>query len=719
MPNPMAALGSPSSSHASPVSSPASRTAAPSSPGGSSASHRSPKSTTARAHFCDLTGARARDLEACLHRQISDDTENTSRADDSAAKGRITQTASFGLTSDFVRIEGKDENGKLRLPIRILSTVLSSMVTDVFFLCVMVLDIGLNCTDIDFRAAGKPVPLWLEVASVCCLLLYSLEFGAALIVHGFATVDCFFILDFIILLAGYLELFVTTLGLATTELGMLRMLRVIRIIRIMRIVRKSPMLKELRKLMTMFTSCIKTLAWSFLFLFLVMTIWSMAAVELIHPVIKSMAEDGEFSDCIDCSSSMSSVMRANLYAFKTIISGDSWGQVAVPVIEKNWLTAIIFCGSLLSIVFGVLNLVVAVVVDTAAEQRQKDVTYLAMDMDHEQQMDLKSLTKIFKKIDEDGSGELELEELIKGAQTVPEFQSRLRVMDIDQTDLTQLFHMLDADGGGSISPEEFKYALSRFLHDPKTATRFVKHNVMRMAAEQEEHRQLLKDVLKKLDKVRRSLKSSPQRPRSAASKEKVKLDIETTEESFSPSSEMSERAASRASTQSAADFILQQRRPPALLISGGLSVFDSEEPAHSADISLAVESSVAAATKATKAASMDAMELALAEGRSQLEESIADLRMLQDQICSAPGISRRRGAGRAQSTLKPFEEVELVEGLPCSSVGSVGLAATAVGLQLLALQAVPDDQPVQPPNDTSKTHINLDESFEETRNESV
>lgn len=34
-----------------------------------------------------------------------------------------------------------------------------------------------------------------------------------------------------------------------------------------------------------------------------------------------------------------------------------------------------------------------------------------------------------------------MQDLVKGAQTDPEFQSRLRVMDIDQADLQQLFEM--------------------------------------------------------------------------------------------------------------------------------------------------------------------------------------------------------------------------------------------------------------------------------------
>eukprot|EP00435_Cladocopium_sp_Y103_P041717 s1365_g11.t1 len=46
------------------------------------------------------------------------------------------------------------------------------------------------------------------------------------------------------------------------------------------------------------------------------------------------------------------VMDANLLLFKTVIAGDGWGTIAVPVIEAYPATAVIFVGSLLTLVFG-------------------------------------------------------------------------------------------------------------------------------------------------------------------------------------------------------------------------------------------------------------------------------------------------------------------------------------------------------------------------------
>ena len=91
-----------------------------------------------------------------------------------------------------------------------------------------------------------------------------------------------------------------------------------------------------------------------------MTVWAMLIVEWAYPRVQSLHDnEGLFEDCEQCVRATSSVMNANLLLFKTVIAGDSWGLIAVPVIEHYPATALLFMGSLLTLVFGVLNLIVA------------------------------------------------------------------------------------------------------------------------------------------------------------------------------------------------------------------------------------------------------------------------------------------------------------------------------------------------------------------------
>ena len=169
-------------------------------------------------------------------------------------------------------------------------------------------------------------------------------------------------MDLIIIFSGCVDLLVSAFVRVEflSKIGAMRVLRLVRIVRLLQLLRRNRSLKELQKLVNMLATCFKTLIWSFVFLCLVMTGWAMLIVEIIHPYVLQLHQDVRlFMDCEQCLRATSTVMQANLLLFKTVIAGDSWGQIAVPIIEAHPETSIIFVGSLLTLVFGVLNLIVA------------------------------------------------------------------------------------------------------------------------------------------------------------------------------------------------------------------------------------------------------------------------------------------------------------------------------------------------------------------------
>ena len=110
------------------------------------------------------------------------------------------------------------------------------------------------------------------------------------------------------------------------NLGVLSILRLARVLRLLKLLRKVKSLRELQKLVKMMHTCIKALFWSFIFCFVVMTIWAMLIVEWIDPYVRDMVEEGLFEECgVFCETATTSVMKANLLLFKTVIAGDSWG----------------------------------------------------------------------------------------------------------------------------------------------------------------------------------------------------------------------------------------------------------------------------------------------------------------------------------------------------------------------------------------------------------
>ena len=294
------------------------------------------------------------------------------------------------------------------------------------FAVIVLVDFLCTCIDVDTRATGESTADVIQIIADLCLCLYSIDTVLVLIARGLRILlEPMMLTDVFVLLCGYVETLMQYLGYGDllSSVAVFRMLRLVRILRVGKVLRRTGGFRELQKLIRMLSTCLKTLFWSFIFCFVMMTVWALLIVELVHPLMEEV-----FEDCLECQRSTSSVMRANVLLFKTVIAGDGWGKVSVPMIEAYPLTAVIFMGSNLTLVFGVMNLIVAVVVDTFAEARQRDVFNLAEEMNNNENIDRERLERIFERIDTDGSGKMTFEELLEGARRDPEFQSRLRVM---------------------------------------------------------------------------------------------------------------------------------------------------------------------------------------------------------------------------------------------------------------------------------------------------
>ncbi|CAE7288613.1 Scn11a [Symbiodinium sp. CCMP2592] len=421
--------------------------------------------------------------ETDFQRGISPCSANSEFSAVSASKRRVSES----LARDFIRAQSEVQPEAFTWKLRI-NRFRNSMAFSNSMALIIFADAYANCCDIDARAAGTELPLWLTILSDVCLGIYTAEFFLSVFFDGWAMwFDRLKVLDALLVACGYIEVLLNAFlpGNVFSRLSVIRILRLVRILRLLKILRKVKALRELQKLIKMLNTCLKALFWSFCFCFLVMTVWAMLIVESVHPFVQDLPDDF-FSDCSYCDFATSSVMHANLLLFKTVIAGDGWGELAVPVILAAPETSIVFIGAYLTIVFGVLNLIVAVVVDQFAEARERDVLNLAEELDHDMRTDRSRLKKVFDRIDKEGEGQLSLEQLLHGARNDAELQSRLKVMDIDEGDLHELFQMIDVDGSGTIELEEFIRPLSRWVHDSKTAPRFIKYNLLRTMHQQEE-----------------------------------------------------------------------------------------------------------------------------------------------------------------------------------------------------------------------------------------
>merc|ERR1719329_534524 len=170
-------------------------------------------------------------------------------------------------------------------------------------------------------------------------------------------------------------------------------------------------------------------------------------------------------------------MYANLTFFQ-IVSGDGWSELARPLIMNHPWTALLFVGVIFTMVFGMLNLITAVIVDTAAKAREADVVHMAAQKEYERKFAWENVASICVGMDTDKDGKISLEELKRGTKQIPELNAQLSVMGVEARDLLLLFDMIDAEEHGKIPIGDFVDQLYRMqTHEFRTTHMFVRHYV--------------------------------------------------------------------------------------------------------------------------------------------------------------------------------------------------------------------------------------------------
>ncbi|CAE6916220.1 Cacna1b [Symbiodinium natans] len=159
---------------------------------------------------------------------------------------------------------------------------------------------------------------------------------------------------------------------------------------------------------------------------------------LDHPY--NVAAGGSFRDIMDA-----------ILTLLQVFSMDSIGGIYRPLIKQNSICFVYFFLALLILSIALMNLVTAVMVNSSLDQASEDKEAKKAWEDAKRAKQMEKLKEMFLEIDEDGSGELSLDELLSAPE---DMQHELQEIT-GGGDLTELFHLLDYDGGGTIGVEEF------------------------------------------------------------------------------------------------------------------------------------------------------------------------------------------------------------------------------------------------------------------------
>jgi len=281
--------------------------------------------------------------------------------------------------------------------------------------------------------------------------------------------------DFLVVVIDSVFSFLGLILGAVFPVSVLRILRLCKLARVSKVFRVFP---ELRILMAGLIGSFRAIFWGTVLLGFVLLVWSIIAVQFIHPLNQELADNGGLDGCDRCPRAYSSVLQSVLTFSQQIVAGDSWGTATIPVIEAYPVTAFFFAGVFLTVGIAVMNLILGVVVNVAMSEHDR----LSSEIEDEKNMARldahDDLIKVCEEMDADASGELSKEELLVGYETREEFRSCLEQLDVEKQDLEIAFAGMDHDKSGSVSYPELVKKIYR-LKDTDSQFQFeqLKYNL--------------------------------------------------------------------------------------------------------------------------------------------------------------------------------------------------------------------------------------------------
>eukprot|EP00931_Biecheleriopsis_adriatica_P091562 TRINITY_DN65446_c0_g1_i1.p1 TRINITY_DN65446_c0_g1~~TRINITY_DN65446_c0_g1_i1.p1 ORF type:complete len:557 (+),score=114.41 TRINITY_DN65446_c0_g1_i1:80-1750(+) len=368
--------------------------------------------------------------------------------------------------------------------------------------CIIMINLVLIIVEVDETAATGISPPWAQYVNLCLLLIYATELVVKITVYRKQFFqDAANILDVLIVVADIgltlIEIVFQTSNVSVTVVRTLRLARLFRIFRVLRGFR------ELNKLIKGFIAAMKSTAWGMLMVAVVTLIWSVLAVQLLHPMNVIIWTDDE--SCDTCIDAYSSVWKACLTIFQQVVCVDDWGTLTRPLIEYAPLTGtMFFLGAFVSINLVILNLILAVIVDSAQESREeaqeqeekeKETLFVEESVLHAKSR----LLELCLAMSADGTSFSSNELLLQMAQDSSELSETLHALNASDQIVGFTLQSLD-DGEGLVSCDEFVSELFELASRQTTQILNTVTEIKNML----KHEALCYDVLKERPLLQRS-----------------------------------------------------------------------------------------------------------------------------------------------------------------------------------------------------------------------
>eukprot|EP00928_Gymnodinium_smaydae_P098108 TRINITY_DN9049_c0_g1_i1.p1 TRINITY_DN9049_c0_g1~~TRINITY_DN9049_c0_g1_i1.p1 ORF type:complete len:484 (+),score=60.07 TRINITY_DN9049_c0_g1_i1:1102-2553(+) len=235
-----------------------------------------------------------------------------------------------------------------------------------------------------------------------------------------------------------------------------RILRILRLCRVLRIFQYVRRIREFQKMVYALVESMQTLAYLLVLLVFVIFFFS---IGLVYGTMEIQADPAyEYNPVIDMY--WGSFSKAMYSCFLATCGGQSWHVMIEPLWDYSPMTCICFILYISLTVFGVMNVITSVFVESAVTGAQHYKDLIIQEKERKKEIAFNHMREVFSRIDEDDSGGISEDELISFLRD-DDLSNYLEALDINATDSRMLFRLLNTDDDGMITLQEFCDGLLR------------------------------------------------------------------------------------------------------------------------------------------------------------------------------------------------------------------------------------------------------------------
>jgi len=294
---------------------------------------------------------------------------------------------------------------------------------------------------------NMPPPTYVRVLEDCFLALFIVELVLRFTAYGLRVIRSHWVkFDCFLVLIGILSLIAESSLSGTDLAGKLVFIRFFRLIRLARALRLLVHFQTLWLLVQGLLSSAMPLFWTMILIMVFLYVFAVTGMEVI-----TQDPNGSWGESYKKAALNFSTVGNAIMTLMQLLTLDSVGQIYRPIINAKPYLSIYFMTFFLVASMALLNLVTALMVESASRQARED-----REMRRAMQQCMKAalipqLKDMFVQMDADKSGELQLSELLDADHTVHDYLQRF----LDVENIKDLFMLLDYDGSGSVAIDEF------------------------------------------------------------------------------------------------------------------------------------------------------------------------------------------------------------------------------------------------------------------------